>query len=185
MTPEPVPDLDDDPGPVPGDDDTVSGISLLRHLGDRRQEIVQSQTLDLQVPRWKNPEIWVRYRPVDFSTVDRARRNADKAKGDKQSDAILLANIDSLIAACVAVYATLEDDDEHRQFSLRQGDPEGPLTTFDRDLAVNLGLNSEATGRQIVRALFFTDGDILDQAQRVGRWSGYRGDQADDDLGES
>lgn len=181
MTPQP----EDDGVDTPPLREVTGGMSLLQSLKDRRQTIAKSQVLDLQVPRWANPEIWVSYQAVDFNVVDRARRNADKAKGDKQSDAILMANIDSLIAGCVGVYAILEDDDEHRHFSLRPGDPEGDLTTFDRDLAQNLGLNSEATARQVVRTLFFTDGDILEHAQRLGRWSGYRGETADEELGES
>lgn len=182
MTPQPEDDLGVDGPPLR---EVTGGVSLLQSLKDRRRTIAESQFLELQVPRWSNPEIWVRYKAVDFNVVDRARRNAEKAKGDKQSDAILMANVDSLIAGCVGVYAILEDDDEHRHLSLRPGEPEGELTTFDRDLASNLGLNSEATARQVVRALFFTDGDILEHAQRLGRWSGYKGETADEELGES
>lgn len=174
---------------VPTSNGEVTGISLLAHLKDRRAEIAQRQVLNLQVPRWDNPQIWVRYGPVDFAAADKARQQVGSTKGDKQSDAILLANIDCLVKGCIGVYAILDDvrngDDEPTELSLRPGDPEGSLTRFDGDLARNLGLNDQATARQVVRTLFYTDGDILGHAARLAKWSGYTSEDADEQLGES
>lgn len=182
MTPtEPALDADTPQGSGPG------GMSLLTNLRDRRESIAQALTLDKQVPRWSDPSIWVRYIPVDFKVANKARILAT-SKGD-QAEKILLANVDTLIAGCIGVYATLpgvvDDDGELKQFSLRPGDPDGPPTTFDRDLAQNLGLNSEATARQVVRTLFLTDGDILSAAADLAKFSGMAGEAADDELGES
>lgn len=166
----------------------AGGLSLLTNLRGRRESIVQEQFLDKKVPRWSDPEIWVRYVPVDFDIVDKARRLSEGKKGDKVSGAILLANIDCLVAGCIGVYATLPDvvdgDGDPQQLSLRPGDPEGEWTRFDQDLAVNLGMNTEATARQVVRTLFLAEGDILSHASELAKFSGYAGEEADDRLGE-
>lgn len=165
----------------------VNAKSLLSHLKERHDTIQQAQVLDLRVPRWSNPEIWVRYQPVSFDAVDKARTTSGKlAPNDpKTSQIVFLAQIDALIEACVCVYAKLPDADPDAQFSLRPDDPEGPFTKFDPDLAMNLGMNSQSTARQVVRALFFTDGDIVNHSNRVAKWSGWAGDEADTELGES
>lgn len=173
-------DTADQPVPMPG---PVTGISALTHLRDRREAIVQEQILERRVPRWSDPEIWVRYEPVDFDIADKVRKMSERSKGRLTSQQILDANIDALIAGCIGVYATLEGDE--RQFSLKPGEPEGPLTTFDADLAQNFGLPEGTTARQVVRTLFLTDGDILYHGQELSKFSGFAGEEANEQLGES
>lgn len=165
--------------------EAITGKSVLGHLKDRRQEIASAQVLHRKVPRWTDPEIWVMYQPVDFDPADKARREADKVQGPAQSTAILLANVDCLILACVGVYAILPDDEERTHLSLRPNEPNGELTKFDKELAVALGLNSQATARQVVRTLFITEGDILNHAGELAKFSGYAGGEVDVQLGES
>lgn len=164
----------------------VNAKSLLSHLKERHDTIQQQQVLDLRVPRWSNPEIWVRYQPVSFDAVDKARTSSGKLQPNdpKTSQIVFLAQVDALIEACIGVYAKLPEDPD-TEYSLRPDDPEGTLTKFDPDLAANLGMNSQSTARQVVRSLFFTDGDIVNHSNRVAKWSGWAGDEADTELGES
>lgn len=174
--------------PVDGPDMAVASISILKNLRDRREEIAVAQVLSERVPRWSDPEIWVDYKPVDFNAVDKVRREGStKVTGEAESEMIFLANVDALIAGCIAVYAVLPDDDAtpKTKYSLKAGDPTGALTKFDRDLGVNLGLNESCTARQVVRALFIADGDVLTHANKLNAFSGYAGQEANRLVGES
>lgn len=159
-------------------------LSILGNLRSRREEIAEKLHLDLRVPNWDDPAIYVRYGAIDHAYIARSRDRIEKAKSNRRGELELESNVDLLIRACVAVYAKLEGDDT--EYSLREGDPEGELTAFDPDLAENLGLERDATAREVVRRLFFTDGDIFSHAQKVVEFSGYREAEADEAIrGES
>lgn len=161
---------------------SLDPTSVLGHLRDRREQIAEEQLKVIPVPRWSNPEVFVRYRPVEHDELRKAQRLVERAKQNR-SAAEVNSNADVLIRACVAVFARLEGRDE--EMSLRPGDPTGELTTFDRDLAANLLGPEEAenaTARQVLRALFFTDGDILSHAEALVNWSGYRTRETDEQL---
>jgi len=158
-------------------------LSVLGELSKRREEIKNEQLLSLPVPRWENPTVWVRFEPVDHKAIRRAAESIDKAPKQRRGEVELEQNMDTLIRACVGVYAKLDGDD--REYSLRPDDFEGELTRFDQDLAANLGLPSDATARQVVKALYLTDGDILSHAMKLVEWSGYRETEADEAMGES
>lgn len=160
-------------------DETVDGkLSVLGQLKTRREEIRTGQHLDLPIPRWDDPELIVRYRPLEHSVIRRAQDQVDKAPKQKRYEVELNGNCDLLIRACEGVIARLDGQD----YSLRPGDPKGEPTTFDADLASNLGLEEGATARQVVRDLFITDGDILSHTQALIEWSGYRETEADEQL---
>lgn len=156
----------------------ASAGSVLGSMKARRQQILEEQILDLPVPRWHEPEIIVRYKPVDHGIISRALTAIEKAPGDKRPTVEVQRNSDVLIAGCVAVVARIGG----KEYSLREGDPEGDPTKFDDDLAANLGLDVRSTARDVVRALFITDGDIVSAASRVVDFSGYKETEADEKI---
>lgn len=157
----------------------AGGTSVLGSLKARREEVLNAQILDLPVPRWDNPEIIVRYKPVEHGFIRRAQDQAKKAPKAKEYEAEVDGNADILIRGCVAVVAVIDG----KEYSLRPGDEEGEPTTFDADLAENLGITGDngkaPTARQVVRGLFITQGDILSAASSVVEFSGYRETEAD------
>lgn len=153
--------------------------SVLSSLKERRQQVLEEQILRLPVPRWEDPSILVKYRPVEHGYIRKAQGRVEKANKDRQADVEIEANADILIRGCVAVVAVIDG----KEYSLRPGDENGEPTTFDADLAENLGVegvgNHAPTARQVVRSLFLTDGDILSAATRLITFSGYREAEAD------
>jgi hypothetical protein len=159
-------------------------LSRLGDLKERRQTILEQAVLDRKVPRWNDPEIWVRYKPIDHSIIRAGYSRIESAPPAKKGEVEVNSNADLLIRACVGVYAKLPEDTEG-EYSLRPGDPEGVPTRFDPDLATNLGLSDKSTAREVVRKLFITEGDIIAHAKAVAEFSGYTEDETDTDfLGE-
>jgi hypothetical protein len=146
-------------------------------LKARRDKIKESLYIDLQVPRWEDPEIFVRFGPIDSvrseQAIERRRKSNTKEFG-------LLANADILAQCCIGVYACL-DGDHDTKYSLNPDDPEGPWTRFDPDLARNLGLITDAAV-DVVRALYYTDGDLIQAATTLVDWSGKTNAQLDSDF---
>lgn len=159
--------------PLPGDK-----LSILGHLKERKEEIKEGEILALPVPRWSEPEIWVRYHPVDHDKIRAAQRGIKRAPKHEQFRAEVSANIDILIHGCEEVYAVLDG----QEYSLRPDEPKGAHVKFDPALAANLGLSENSSARAVVRELFITDGDIISQANELVRWSGYRDQEAEDRL---
>jgi hypothetical protein len=156
-----------------------AGLSVLDNLATRRQQIREDLTEDIPVPRWTDPEIVVKFAPIDHDDLNKARTVVTKAQRGARSVAEIHANCDILIKACKGVVAVIDGE----EYSLRVGDRNGEPTLFDPDLAAALGLDGEnATARQTVRALYLTDGDIIATADRLVRWSGYRLQQVDREL---
>lgn len=161
------------------DEPPSRGLSILDNIAGRRQEIRESLTEDIPVPRWEDPEIIVKFAPIEHDDLNKARSVVQKAQRGARSLAEINANADILIKACRAVVARIEG----QEYSLRQGDRDGDPTRFDKDLAKALGLDADtATARQVVRSLYLTDGDIIATADRLVRWSGYRLQQVDQEL---
>lgn len=154
------------------------GLSILASLKERRQQVIEEQVLTLPVPRWTNPEIVVRYRPVEHSYIRAAQDRLAKAPKDRRYEMEVDGNADILIRGCIEVVAVIDGE----EYSLRPDDPHGEPTVFDSDLASNLGLDDRTTARQVVRALFVTQGDILSAAQSLIQWSGYKETEADATL---
>lgn len=153
-------------------------FSVLSNLKARREKIREGEKLVLPVPRWSDPELVVKYQPLEHSIIRAAQTRVEKAPKAKRFQVELEGNMDLLIRGCVAVVAKLDG----QEYSLRPDDPEGEPTTFDPDLAENLGLGENATARQVVKELFITDGDILSHAKSLVEFSGYRETEADEQI---
>ena len=149
-------------------------LSPLASLRARREEIVNELFIDIKVPRWENPEIFVRLSPASATKLSHSLEKRRKAGG---SDWAMLANADMLINSCIGVYAVLDHDSETK-YSLRPGDPNGEWTKFDGDLADALGV-TERRATSVVQALFLTEGDLIDAANKLFTWSNIAGDEAD------
>lgn len=159
-------------------------LSVLGQLSKRHDDIKNAQQLTMAIPRWSDPEIWVRLKPIAHEDIRRAMERIDKAQKAMRGQVELEQNIDLLIKACIGVFATLGDDPT--EYSLRPDDPEGDHTRFDHDLAANLGLSEGVSARHVVKALYITEGDILSHAKALIEWSGYRDTEAEETIaGES
>jgi hypothetical protein len=155
---------------------TGSPLSVLGNLKSRREDIKQGEHIDLPVPRWDTPRLVVRYGPIDHDSFKRMSGMIDRAPDKVRSKAEVDGNCDILIKACKGVYAVVNGE----RYSLRTGDHEGEWTKFDDDLADNLGCGHSA--REVVKALYITDGDILSTASKIAEFSGYREQEADDSI---
>jgi len=166
-----------EPAPV-----AAAASSPLASLRARRAKAQERLYKDLKVPRWDDdggPAIYVRYKPLSPGKMATAveRRRRDKAK---DQDWATKANADALIGSCMGVFTEIDG----AQYSLREGDRNGSWTTFDPDLGAALGVESQ-NAVDVVRALYLTDGDLINAAATLTTWSGLVGPQADEDyLGE-
>lgn len=157
-------------------------------LKAQREEILSTLYIDLRVPRWPN-EIWVRYAPLKSAKVDESikRRAANEFEANEAS---LLVHADILISACIGIYQTL-DGDFTKKYALRldeNGEPEEfpteQFTRFDKNTAAFIGLNDfqSNTATNIVRALYLTDGDLIDASNVVSNWSSKANERAEEDF---
>jgi hypothetical protein len=143
-------------------------------LKNRRQEIVDDLYLDIKVARWDEPEIYVRFKPVSATKLNATVERRRKQKSDNWS---LLANADMLVDCCIGVYGVIEGSDG--KFSLRENDANGKWTKFDKDLAHSLGLEANSAVESCI-GLYFSEGDLLDTANKLFRWSNIAGEEADE-----
>lgn len=150
--------------------------SILASLKDRREQIAAENTLVRSIPRWTDPEIFVRFAPADHEVLRKMGTRADKAPPKQRARVEVEATADLLARHCVEVWARVNGE----SYSLNPDDRDGPRTTFDSDLGRALGLGEEATAREVVQKLYFTDGDILQHGQLLAKFSGY--DVADEEL---
>ena len=147
----------------------------LNSLSAKRNALQENLHIDLQVPRWTEPEIFVRYGPVDVTILEKQRETREASK---LRDWNILLNADILAFSCIGVYACL-DGDYDTKYSLRKGDENGTWTKFDADLAANLGAVTTAAA-DVVRAVYMTDGDMLEAAQELTLWSAKKNKQVDE-----
>jgi len=153
-----------------------SSLSVLGQLKSRREDIVKRQFIDLPVPRWDNPNIVVRYKPLEHALFRSAANQVERADAKRRSETEVNVNVDILARSCIGVFAVVNGS----RYSLREGDPTGEWTTFDADLADNLGC--EHTARAVVKALYIVEGDILSTANKIAEFSGYKEQEADEEL---
>lgn len=178
----PLEESSTEPAPPIVQHDQDMGLSVLSDLKSRRQKIADEQIMPLSVPRWHDPVIKVKYRPVPHEVVRGITDRVDKASKQDKGRVEVDANIDILIRSCAAVVAVVGG----KEYSLRLNDPNGEPTKFDPDLAENLGLDRNAGARAVVKELFMTDADIIAAAGAVGEFSGYKEQEGDEVLaGES
>jgi hypothetical protein len=158
-----------------GEQAAQAPVTPLLSLKNRRSQIVDSLYIDIKVPRWDEPEIYVRFKPV--STIKLAAA-VDKRRKSKDDEWSLLANADMLIASCIGIYAVLDGDTDNK-LSLDPAGPTSNWTKFDKKLAESLGIEAdEAT--DVVRGLYFTEGDLIDTANRLFAWSNIANEEADE-----
>ncbi|MBB3041024.1 hypothetical protein [Nocardioides soli] len=144
----------------------MSGQSILAGLRKAREKALAELTIDLQVPGLDDPKVYVRYRPIQQREVDLVH---ERTRDTKSEDRDLIANASLLAHACVGVFVTVD------------GKPDGDPSTwprFDQDLAQMLGIDEapdgskiEPTTAEIVRALYMTDGALLNTARALDAWS--------------
>jgi hypothetical protein len=152
---------------------------IMLSLKARRTEIAKKLFIDLKVPRWDAPEVFVRYGPIDTVKIDKQVANRQKSNKEDWS---LVANADILIGSCQGVYACL-DGNRDVKYSLRPGDENGAWTKFDPDLARQLGLDPDVTKAvDCVQALYFTDGDLIDASNEVFKFSTEANEKVDADF---
>ena len=151
--------------------------AALSSLAEKRKRMHDTLYTDLKVPRWEDPEIFVRFKPISVTLTEAA---IDKRRESKVPEWLLLANADILVMACEGVYATL-DGDHTTKYSLRLGDNDGKWTRFDPDLAAALGVTLPGA-TEVVRALYPTDGDLLNTAAVLTEWSSSTIEKADGDF---
>ena len=151
----------------------------LFELKSRREKIANELVKSFQVARWDAPEIFCEFSVIEPSALAKALQKREKQKSRKD-DWVAWAYCDILAPNCKSVYAVMNEDNDTR-YSLRKGDPEGAPTRVDHDLARALGLDpNEVTASETFRKLFFSEGDLLDFANKVFRWSSIVGDEADE-----
>ena len=89
------------------EDQPKAPSTALKSLKARREAIKKDLYIDLQVPRWDDPEIFVRYGPMDPTTAEKAIETRRKTK---VADYMVLANADILARSCIGVFACLDGD---------------------------------------------------------------------------
>jgi hypothetical protein len=148
------------------------GKGMFGFLEQRRREIVDAQVLTLEVPRWTDPKLLIRFAPVDHEILKRGAELQERVKkeGDvaKISSTEINTNADILINACIEIVMQTNDGKE-----LGVG-VDGRHTKFDQDMAISLGMPESSTARAVCKEIFITSGDLLLASKKLGEWSGYR-----------
>lgn len=167
--------------------------SPLIDLRARREAKRKALHLDLKVPRWDDdggPEIWARYNPASFSVAMSA---TERRRKRKDPEWMVLSNADTLADAMVGVFVKQGD----QSFTLAGGQ----WRSFDPDTArddewvsvkgervgeLNAALGIDAhSAAETLRALFFTDGDLMAHSAKLAEFSGVSLPTADEEaLGE-
>jgi len=163
-----------DSAAAPGMAAFIPPSSPMLSLKKRREAIVNDLYIDLQVPRWNEPEIFVRFKPASATRINAIIERRRKQKAENWS---LLTNADVLVDCCVGVYA-VHPDEPNTQLSLRENDSYGSWTKFDHELAAALGVDVDNNAECCI-ALYMTEGDLIDTANKLFRWSNIANDEAD------
>ena len=172
---------DDTPSwPEPRLDSEFTGDETpLFELKSRREKIANELVRSFQVSRWEDPEVYCEVSIIEPSALAKALQKREKQK-NRKDDWVAWAYCDILAPSCKSVYGIMNDDLETR-YSLRKGDPMGKPTMVDHDLARALGLDpNEVSASETFRKLFFSEGDLIDFATKVFRWSSIVGEEADE-----
>jgi len=163
---------------------TEAKSSPMTSLRDRKKQILESLHIDLAVPRWSDPELFIRYTPVALKEVEKAGKAVERAKAGDKSEASINANMDVLIRCHVGIYAVisgekycLDPDDPERWVPFDPDASNAEWTRIDETLAKALGVEDERA-RAVCRELFNTELDIVAQASRLVEWSGAYDDEA-------
>lgn len=155
----------------------IQGDTPLIGLRKRREQIVNELYTDIQIPRWDEPELFIRFKPVSATKLNATIERRRKQKSDDWS---FLANADMLVDSCVGIYGVLNGDHDNK-LSLRPNDSKGTWTKFDPDLASALGIEA-VRAADVCTALFLTEGDLIDTANKLFKWSNIANSEADESF---
>lgn len=184
-----------DYGAPVADDRAQRVASALGDIGATRQAIEDKLWKDLEVQGYRDEgahvPVFVRYRPLSPDRTanawekweKRGKTRKDGTPGSQRWRAMFSAEV--LVEACIGVYAEIDDGGETLQISLRKGDPLGPWTKFDPDLAAALRRPELTTAIDVCLALYRTDGDVMLTATGLQEFSGIALPKADEDFTES
>jgi hypothetical protein len=170
-TPVAAPDAPDDEPVVEHHASPFDG--LLAKLAKAREEL----TLDLEVPRWHDEfgfRVVVRYAPLTPGYVTGVAQKFAKAT---DAERMVLVHAQCLVHCCRGVYLV---EDDGTKLAFNSDNPDGPWPRFDgesgADLARTIGANPEASlggsAIDVVKRLYFTEGDLLLAANELAVWSG-------------
>lgn len=150
--------------------------SLRERVGKARE----ARYVDLPVPDLEG--VYVRYRALRAEELE---ANAKSASKRKDSPAVLVASVATLVDACLGVYevrdgegvSVVEDDAFDGAVNLETGEVSGTLPTFsDVALGEEVGAEPGRAGN-VVLALYSTDGDVIGTADAVITHSGRNGEE--------
>jgi hypothetical protein len=146
---------------------------ILGDLAKRRQQIVEEELFEKWVPRWQDPRIKLVFDPVPHTALKKAamiqEQNRKERDPDRRALLELNTNADLLITAV-------------REISVHpiDGSDGGSVSHFGPSLATALGMPDTARARDVCRAIFITDADLLTMARELSEWTGYREDDANE-----
>jgi hypothetical protein len=159
--------------------------TLRGRLRERREAVVQRLYTDRDVPRL--PGVVVRFGPIPGAVIEQINKRTEKSKDPER---FVLGAASSLTHACLGIYDVTDDEDAaiattkdgRHLVSIDAEHPHDEPPRFDARLAKLLGLPDSATAVQVVRGFYLTDGDIVSESNDVTVWSGYAGEEADEDY---
>ncbi|BBH17503.1 hypothetical protein Back2_17900 [Nocardioides baekrokdamisoli] len=160
--------------------DQVAGApgSLLSSIRDRRAKAKEELFIDYPVPGYE-PKIFVRYAPLDQPTIATGYKVIENKKKDQ--DAVMRVHATFLVNACIGIYE-LDDDGDPISIDPEDRSPDpADWVKFDHRLAEILG-DDVTRAADIVRALYIKDGDVLATSNKLSEFSGYTGEQLDEDY---
>ena len=157
---------------------TAAPGSPLASLRDRRSKARNDLFLDLPVPRY-DPPIFVRFKPLEQTKIAAGQKEIDVRKKDR--DVLLRVNAGFIATACLGVFEVVDGEKVSVDPDTRSTDPED-WPKFGPELAALLGEEDTDRAVEVVQALYLTDGDILATAAEIAAWSGYSGEQLDQDF---
>lgn len=150
----------------------VAASSALARLRARAAEIAEEVAeFHIPVPRYTDPQVWVRYRPLDPDRAAVVVEKRAKAKAaDGKAHRLLYANIDLLVEGCAGIYLL----DGQTEVSIDEHNPDNFDPTFRSDAAAALvrtlprGVNliEGAPADHVCRWLFATDADLMAHAAK-------------------
>jgi hypothetical protein len=153
----------------------AAATSRLASLRTKRAETLAALHIDLYVPRYSQPELVVRYGPLDPDLLNAAMERRKKRKTSTPGGSeewLTLAYADALIDSCRGVYGEMDG----QRFSLLSDLNDDPHTCgFDADLGKLIAADDEVPPTRavdVVKMLYFTKSEIIGALTRLSEWSG-------------
>jgi hypothetical protein len=135
----------------------------------RREELVAEAVADLPVPRWENPRLVLRVKPVEHRQIRAQLDRVSKTSNGKQAEAEVDANA-TLIAQAV------------EEVLIGEGAGQARVKLYDLKEALGFDPDEKIEMARVVRKLCLTDGDVMSLAQAVVQHSGYKQASVDEAL---